>query len=112
MALDYDEGEAGALRRARDRIVVSAARGVPGRTDCITNLASYLEDAVAFEDASLFSSHVAWAARWMERTQGGGLPLVRDLQALEAAITAEPPLPRALQMLRDGYQATAPGRES
>ena len=46
-ALDYADGEAGALRRARGRIVAAAATGVPGRAECVANLASYLEDGVA-----------------------------------------------------------------
>lgn len=104
-ALDYGDGEAGDLRRARDRLVDDASRGVPGRAGNVANLASYLEDAIAFDDTALWSTHVAWTARWMERTQGGRQPLLRDLQSLEAAISAAKLSPRALDMLRSARDA-------
>ena len=106
-ALDPTGGEAAALRSARDRVVTSAARGVPGRAESVANLVSYLEDAIAFDDTALWTTHVAWAGRWMERTQGGRQPLMRDLQAIESALAAEGIAPRAIEMLRSGRETVA-----
>ena len=104
-ALDHADGDAGALCRARDRIVAAATTGVPGRAESVANLASYLEDALAFDDSTSWTKHVAWTGRWMKRTQGGHQPLLRDLQALEAAIAAEGAAPRAIELLHAGRAA-------
>lgn len=107
-ALDYTGGDAAALQRARPAIVAHAtSRTGPARQEPLANLASYLEDAIAFEAPAMWSAHVDWTAQWIERTTGSRELFARDLAALEAALAANAMPAAALEHLRLARESVA-----